>query len=223
MNTISPDFELARRQYMELHASYAVMNRHLRVAVLCLATVCVGLFVLNIKTYAAYHHLQPLVIRIDQLGRAEAVGYGSLEYHPQAAELKYFLTQFVQSYYGRMRATLRESYTHSLYFLDNQLAEGIMESNKKSKVIETFLNAPQEEIDIEIRNVALEDLRQAPYKATVEFEKVFYSLAEHRETRRERYTANVVFVVKQPVPNALVPVNPLGLTITYFREDQAFQ
>ena len=30
-------------------------------------------------------------------------------------------------------------------------------------------------------------------------------------------------VDKQPVPNALIPVNPLGLTITYFRQDQAFQ
>jgi hypothetical protein len=30
-------------------------------------------------------------------------------------------------------------------------------------------------------------------------------------------------VVKDHVPNALIPVNPLGLTITYFREDQAFQ
>jgi hypothetical protein len=30
-------------------------------------------------------------------------------------------------------------------------------------------------------------------------------------------------VVKERVPNAMIPINPLGLTITYFREDQAFQ
>ena len=35
--------------------------------------------------------------------------------------------------------------------------------------------------------------------------------------------ANFVFVVKDKVPNDMIPVNPLGLTITYFREDQAFQ
>jgi hypothetical protein len=29
--------------------------------------------------------------------------------------------------------------------------------------------------------------------------------------------------VKERVPNAMTPVNPLGLTIIYFREDQAFQ
>ena len=31
-----------------------------------------------------------------------------------------------------------------------------------------------------------------------------------------------VFVVQDRVPNAVIPINPLGLTITYFREDQAF-
>jgi len=41
--------------------------------------------------------------------------------------------------------------------------------------------------------------------------------------KREKYTAHFVFVVKDRVPNAMIPVNPLGLTITYFREDQAFQ
>jgi len=32
-----------------------------------------------------------------------------------------------------------------------------------------------------------------------------------------------LFVVKDRVPSALIPVNPMGLTITYFREDQAFE
>jgi hypothetical protein len=31
-----------------------------------------------------------------------------------------------------------------------------------------------------------------------------------------------VFVLKDQVDNARIPINPLGLTITYFREDQAF-
>ena len=60
-------------------------------------------------------------------------------------------------------------------------------------------------------------------KATVEFEKVFYTAADHAETKRERYVGHFVFVVKERVPNALIPINPLGLTIIYFREDQAFE
>jgi type IV secretory pathway component VirB8 len=98
-----------------------------------------------------------------------------------------------------------------------------MEANKKTKAIETFLAAPAEEIDIQVKNVALEDLRKAPYKATVDFEKVYYATADHAEIRREKYVASFVFTVREHIPNSLIPVNPLGLTITYFREDQAFQ
>ena len=56
---------------------------------------------------------------------------------------------------------------------------------------------------------------------TVDFEKVFFR-ADHQESRREKYTANFQFIVKDHVPNDFIPVNPLGLTITYFREDQSF-
>ena len=48
-------------------------------------------------------------------------------------------------------------------------------------------------------------------------------MSDATELKREKYTAHFVFVVKDGVPNAMIPINPLGLTITYFREDQAFQ
>jgi len=217
------DFAAAKRQYVERYGSLAVMNTYLKIALFAMSLVALTLAILDVTTYQAFHHLQPLVIRINELGRAEAVTYGSLDYHPQEAEIKYFLMGFVHDYYGRMRATVKEAYPRSLYFLDGRLADAAMEAAKKTKGIETFLNGASEETDIEVRNVSVEDLRQAPYKAAVEFEKVFYAVADHRELRRERYVAHCVFVVKQPVPNALVPVNPLGLTLTYFREDQAFQ
>jgi len=217
------DFDVAQRQYVEHYGSVTVMNMYLKVAVLCLALANVALAVLNVRTYAAFHHLKPLVIRINQAGQAEAINYGSLEYQPQEAEIKYFLIQFVQQHYGRMRATVQENYTRSLYFVDGRLAEALMQVNKKTKAIEAFIAGQTEEIEIQVKNVALEDLRKAPYKATVEFERVFYTPGTHAEARRERYVAHFVFVVKEHVDNAYIPVNPLGLTITYFRADQAFE
>ena len=217
------DFETARRQYVELYGSVAVMNTYLKIALLFLAGVVMAQSVLALRIYDAARHVEPLVIRINELGRAEAVSYGSLHYQPQEAEIKYFLADFVRQHYGRMRATVRENYTRSLCFLDGRLAETFIEANKKNKSIESFLTGNGDETDIEVKNVAIEDLRKAPYKATVEFERVYFSPVDHKEIRRLRSVANFVFVVKQPVPNSLIPVNPLGLTITYFREDQAFQ
>ena len=33
---------------------------------------------------------------------------------------------------------------------------------------------------------------------------------------------NLVFSIRDTVPNNLIPINPLGIMINYFREDQAF-
>jgi type IV secretory pathway component VirB8 len=52
---------------------------------------------------------------------------------------------------------------------------------------------------------------------------VYYLPADHSEIKRVLYTANFVFVFKSQVPNELIPIDPLGLAITYFREDEAFK
>jgi type IV secretion system protein VirB5 len=212
-----------RRKYVEQYGSTLVMNAYLRIALLALALVVVGLIVLTIRIQRAAQDLKPLVIRIDEIGRATAVSDASLAYTPQAPELKYFLVQFVTAHYSRMRATVRQQYAESLYFLDGRLADATMEANKKSGTIERFLVGGGEEIEVHVRNVTLDDLRQPPYRATVEFEKVYFSPATRTELKHEIYVAHLVFVLKDQVDNARIPINPLGLTITYFREDQAFQ
>lgn len=219
----SPSESAGKRRYMEQYGYAVVTNRYLRIAVLCLGLVTVGLISLNLKMLSNYRNFKPLVIRINEVGRAEAVNYDSMTYQPRDAEIKYFLIQFVTKYYGRMRATVRENYARSLYFLDGRLADATIEANKKNKTIETFLAGHGEEIEVRIINVSIEDLRQSPYKATVDFEKVYYAAQEHVEVKRERYVANFIFTLKDRVPNAWIPENPLGVTITYFREDQAFQ
>ena len=46
--------------------------------------------------------------------------------------------------------------------------------------------------------------------------------ATRAELRCETCVAHLVFVLQEAVDNARIPINPLGLTITYFRDDQAF-
>src|SRR5580658_10066041 len=217
------DLAGAKRKYVEEHAALLVANRYLRIALLCLAVVVIGLLAVTAKTVQALRTVKPLVIRISEVGRAEAVTYDSTTYQPHEAEVKYFLTQFVTRYYGRMRATVRDSFARSLYFLDGRLADPTIQSYKKDKTIEKFLAGEGDEIDIDVKNVTIEDLRQPPYKATVDFEKVYYNSADRTEDRREQYVASIEFIVRDRVPNAWIPVNPLGLTIIYFREDQAFK
>src|ERR1700730_3687148 len=219
----SEEFNAAKRLYVEQFGAALVSNSYLKIGWLCLASVSIALLVLNIKTYQAFHNFKPLIIRISEVGRAEAINYEGFQYQPREAEIRYFLMDFVQRHYSRIRATVRENYAHSLYYLEGRLADATIEENKKNKTIETFLAGQADEIDVNVKNVAIEDLRNSPYKASVDFEKVYYTAADHVLTKRERYIGHFVFIVKDRVPNALIPVNPLGLTITYFREDQAFE
>jgi type IV secretory pathway TrbF-like protein len=216
------NFAAAKRQFVELYGSIAVMNTYLKIALVLQCGVCVGLVMLNVRTLDAFKNFKPPVIRIDEVGRAEAVKYTELEYVPQEPEIRYFLSDFVERHYGRMRATLRNNYARSLFFLDGRLADSLMEANRKTSALETFLAGEGDEIEVNVKNVIIEDLRQPPYRATVDFEKV-YRAANRSELRREKFIGSFIFVIKEQVPNALVPVNPLGLTITYFRADQAFQ
>ena len=217
-------FQDAKRLYLEQYGDPMVTNTYLKIALTLVSLIAVGLLVLDLKTIRTFENFRPLVIRIDDLGRAEAINYHNLEYKPQDAEAKYFLSQFCALYYRRNRYTIQNDFSKALYFLDGKLADGILDAYRKDDIIKKFLmNTSAAEIDVEVKKVALEDMQTPPFKARVDFYMVYYSPADHSEIKRDLYTANFVFVFKSKVPNELIPINPLGVAITYFREDQAFK
>ena len=215
--------ENAKRQFVELYGSALVLNTYLKIALLLVSLIAVGLLILNFRTQAKYASVKPLVIRIDQVGRAEAVAYDAATYKPQAPELRYFLTRFVATHFSRLRATVQRDYPDSLFFLDSRLADATIAQNEQTRAMETFLTNPSaDEIEVDVKNVTFVELGKAPYKASVDFEKVLYAPGTRQERKRETHVAQIDFVLRDAVPNAFVRVNPLGLQITYFRVDQAF-
>jgi type IV secretory pathway component VirB8 len=217
-------FHDAKRLYLESVGDPMVTNTYLKIALVLVSLVALGLAVLGLRTIRTFENFRPLVIRINDLGRAEAINYHNFEYKPQDAEAKYFLSEFTNLYYRRNRYTIQNDFAKSLYFLDGKLADGILDAYRKQDIVKSFLtNSSAPEIDIDVKKVALEDMQTPPYRARVDFYMVYYAAADHSELKRDLYTANFVFVFKNRVPNELIPINPLGLTITYFREDQAFK
>jgi len=217
-------FHDAKRLYLEQCGDPMVTNTYLKIALVLVSLVALGLALVNLRTIRTFQNFRPLVIRIDDLGRAEAINYHNFEYKPQDAEAKYFLSQFCTLFYRRNRYTIQNDFSKSLYFLDGKLANGILDEYRKTDIVIKFpTNTAASEIDIDVKKVALEELQAPPYRARVDFYIVYYSPADHRELKRDLYTANFLFVFKAQVPNELIPINPLGLTITYFREDQAFK
>jgi type IV secretory pathway TrbF-like protein len=217
-------FDDAKRLYLESCGDPMVTNTYLKIALALVALVAVLLALLDLRTIRTFQNFRPLVIRIDDLGRAEAINYHNFEYKPQDAEAKYFLSEFTKLYYRRNRYTIRDDFAKALYFLEGKLGNGILDAYRKDDIIRKFLiNSSAPEIDVDVKKVSLEQLQNPPYRARIDFYLVYYSPADHSELKRDLYTSNIVFAFQSRVPNELIPINPLGLTISYFREDQAFK
>jgi len=216
--------ENAKRQFVELYGSALVLNTYLKIALVLVSLVAFGLIGLNIYTAARYADVKPLVIRIDEVGRAEAVAYDASRYQPQPPELRYFLTQFVVKHFGRIRATVQREYPDSLLFLEPRLADATIAQDGQHRSIESFLTNPSaDEIEIVVQNVSLSELTTTPFKAAINFQQVAYSPGTRQERSRETFVAQVDFALRDHIPNAFVRVNPLGLQVSYFRVDQAFE
>src|SRR5258708_35360615 len=136
---------------------------------------------------------------------------------------KYCIMAFWQLYYRCKCSTNYDAFRQALYFLDGKLAGDTIQQFKQKNIIKTFLSdslAPERDIDVQ--QVVIEPMDKAPYKATVDFFEIEYSPADHSVAKRRLYTASFLFSFRDHIPNADILTNPLGLTITYFREDEAF-
>src|ERR1700736_3312314 len=159
-------FQDAKRLYLEQYGDPMVTNTYLKIALTLVSLIAVGLLVFDLKTIRTFENLRPLVIRIDDLGRAEAINYHNLEYKPQDAEAKYFLSRFCALYYRRNRYTIQDDFSKSLYFLDGKLADGILDAYRKDDIVKKFItDTAAPEVDVDVSKVALEDTQTPPFRS----------------------------------------------------------
>src|SRR6202012_2754622 len=219
----TPEITRAAERYLEQYGEPLVMNTYIKVIIIVLAVACLSLAALVLRAQDALANMHPLIVRINDVGRAEAIDYRNFQYRPQEAENKYYLTRWSELYFTRNRFTIERDQTNSLYFLNADVQRAVIEQERKNRIIDSYVkDSMLPYVDVEVKNVALDDLRQSPYSARIEFEKVYTNPSDHSELRRERWTASVTYVFRENVKNNELAVNPLGLTIVRFRADQAF-
>jgi len=219
-----PQFNAAKQLYAEQYGNAIVSSWHWKLGFLAMALVALGLLYFNLTTMAVLREFKPIFVRVDEVGRAEVVKYDNLTYRPEAQTIRYFLTGFTRTYYGRNRYAVDENFQKSLLFLDNKLARAVQAAWEKNNVIGEFLeNSDHADIEIEVKQVSIEQLQTPPFKATVDFDQVFYNPIDRSERTRDSYTASFIFVFRNHIPKDMILVNPIGIAITYFREDVAFK
>lgn len=73
------------------------MNTYLKITALVLCAICLALAALVYRSQNALAAMHPMIVRINDVGRAEAIDYRNFQYRPQEAENKYYLSRWSSS------------------------------------------------------------------------------------------------------------------------------
>ncbi len=135
----TPEITRAAERYLEQYGDPLVMNTYLKVTILVLAVVCLALAALTFKSQRALANMHPMIVRINDVGRAEAIDYRNFNYRPQEAENKYYLTRFAELYFSRNRFTIERDQTSALYFLNSDVQRAVIDQERKDNIIPTYM------------------------------------------------------------------------------------
>src|SRR6516225_8687094 len=164
-----PEITRAAERYLEQYGEPLVMNTYLKVTILVLAVVCLSLAGLLFRSQMALARVHPFIVRINDVGRAEAIDYRNFQYRPQEAENKYYLTRWAELYFSRNRFTIERDQTNALYFLNGDVQRAVIEQERKNNFIQSYVrDSGLPFVDVEVKSVVLDDLRQSPYSARIE-------------------------------------------------------
>src|SRR5271155_1578135 len=173
-------------------------------------------------------------IRIDEMGRAQAIQYTDLNYSPREGEVRTYLTDWANYRYTINRETIAKKYPLNYYFLSTQLANQYMGEDNATHLVSQVLANQIEQSDVEVDGVTITSMSQETVKgatiargtALVNITKI-YSPRNSRQPRKEHWVLSVTYYLN-PAQVSLAAqtfpqfetINPLGLTITEFHENR---
>ena len=198
-----------------------------------------GLSVLLLGAFASIVALahKPVInryIRIDEMGKAQAIQYSDLNYSPREGEVRTYLTDWANYRYTLNRETVAKKYPLNYYFLSTALGTQLMGEDNAAHTISQVASGQVEQSDVDVRNVTITSMSTeqiqgaviAKGTALVNIDKL-YSVRNSRESRTEHWMLSVTYYLnpKQVSDQAKVfpqfeTINPLGLTITEFHENR---
>ena len=198
-----------------------------------------GLSVLLLGSFASIVALahKPVInryIRIDEMGKAQAIVYSDLNYTPREGEVRTYLTDWANYRYTLNRETVGKKYPLNYYFLSQTLATQLMGEDNANHTISQVASGQVEQSDVDVRNVTITSMSTEQVQGTlmakgtalVSIDKL-YSIRNSREPRTEHWMLSVTYYLnpKQVSDQAKVfpqfeTINPLGLTITEFHENR---
>ena len=145
-----------------------------------------GLSLLLLGSFASIVALahKPVInryIRIDEMGKAQAIVYSDLNYSPREGEVRTYLTDWTNYRYTLNRETVAKKYPLNYYFLSQQLALQLMGEDNANHTISQVTAGQTEQSEVDVRNVTITSMSteqvqgavMAKGTALVNFDKLF--------------------------------------------------
>ena len=209
---------MAGREFAEIWGEQMHAARHLRIVSGVLALVVVALSIALVRQAGAPQP-KPLVVRVDEVGRAEAVAYEAMEAQadPLDPTTGFFLHRFVVDHYSRRSATVEEYFSRSLWFLTAAVADAAYTA-EADVVAQMALGLIEEELQVENVQVRIVAQPEEPHGAAATFDLV--RLRDGAEVAREAWSISMRFGFRPEIPAELVVHNPMGIVISFLQGDR---
>jgi type IV secretion system protein VirB5 len=216
----------------EVYASHYAERKMSRFVIGAETALLLGAFALIFSL--AHRPIANRYIRIDEMGRAQAIAYTDLNYSPREGEVRTYLTDWANYRFTINRETIGKKYPLNYYFLSQTLASQLMGQDNENHLISQVVGGQIEQSDVEVKNVTITSMSEETVQAAtiargtalVTIDKL-YSQRNSREPRTEHWLLSVTYYLnpKQVSDQAHIfpqfeTINPLGLTITEFHENR---
>jgi len=216
----------------EVYASHYAERKAYRFILACGTVLLCGSMWLNFSL--ARRPLVNRYIRIDEMGRAQAIQYSDLDYTPREGEVRTYLTDWANYRYTINRDTIASKYPLNYYFLSQSLASQLMADDNHNHLVSQVMGGQIEQSDVEVRDVTITSMsvqtiqraKVARGTALVAIDRI-YSPDHSRQPRTEHWMLSVTYYLNpaQVSDQAKIfpqfeTINPLGLTVTEFHENR---
>ena len=216
----------------EVYASHDAERKAYRFA-LAAVTVLLGCSVLG-NISLAKRKIVYRYIRIDEMGRAQAIQYNDLNYSPREGEIRTYLTDWANYRYTINRETIAKKYPLNYYFLSQPLASQLMGEDNQNHLVSQVMSGKIEQSDVDVRDVTITSMsvetisgaKLAKGTALVSIDKL-YSPRYSRQPRTEHWVVSITYYLNPAIVNdeartlpQFETLNPLGLVITEFHENR---
>jgi len=216
----------------EVYASHYAERKAYRFILTCGTVLLCGSMWLNFSL--AHRPIANRYIRIDEMGRAQAIQYRDLDYTPREGEVRTYLTDWANYRYTISRDTIAAKYPLNYYFLSQSLASQLMGEDNQDHLVSQVMGGQIEQSDVEVRDVTITSMsvqeiqgaKIARGTALVAIDRI-YAPDHSREPRTEHWMLSITYYLnpKQVSDQAKIYpqfefINPLGLTITEFHENR---